>query len=95
MSLEKSKRVKRSVRLAWGKRKHKAVQGAAGRSGECIDNRPLHAREVASDKTGGDYDLVSSMVIWCGYSGKKMGDTRYLGGQQYLPEAGLSKSLSH
>ena len=44
---------------------------------------------------GGDYDLISSMVIWRGYSGIKKGDTVYLGGQQYLPEAGLSKSLSH
>ena len=44
---------------------------------------------------GGDYDLISSMVIWRGYSGITKGDTDYLGGQQYLPEAGLSKSLSH
>jgi hypothetical protein len=44
---------------------------------------------------GGDYDLNSSMVIWRGYSGIKKGDTVYLGGQQYLPEAGLSKYLSH
>ena len=51
---------------------------------------------ATTDANGGEYDLISSIVIGRGYySGIKEGDTDYLGGRRYLPEAGLSKSLLH
>jgi hypothetical protein len=50
---------------------------------------------ATSDADGGDYGLISSMVVWCGYSGAKKGDTGYLGGRRYLPETGHGKLLLH